>query len=97
MRVDLQKIDDLDVWLADPTNIWVGRDLGRKLKDVGFGNPFKIGTNGNRQQVIERYEKTCVPVIRMNKELLNRLHQAKQICCGCLVTEQCHGDLLLSL
>ena len=74
MRVDLQKIDDLDVWLADPTNNWVGRDLGRKLKDVGFGNPFKIGTNGNRQQVIERYKKTCVPAIRMNKELLNRLH-----------------------
>ena len=57
MCVDLQKIDDLEVWLAYPTNIWVGRDLGRKLKDVGFGNPFKIGTNGNRQQVFERYEK----------------------------------------
>ena len=96
VRTDLSQIPDIPAWLADPLNIWVGRGNGA-AEDVGFGNPFKIGRDGTREHVIDLYKKTCIPKIAKNDKLLHKLKNAKQILCGCMKNEPCHGDLLLEL
>ena len=67
------------------------------LKNIGFGNPFRIGVDGNRQEVIEKFKKMCVPILSQNVPLMNTLRSANSILCGCRIHEHCHIDLLLNL
>lgn len=59
-----------------------------------WGNPFKIGKDGTRQQVIEKYEE----YIRKNSELLQKLSflEGKKLGCYCS-PKPCHGDVLIKL
>lgn len=59
-----------------------------------WGNPFVIGTDGTREQVIEKYREW----ILQNKELMDRLHELKDKTLGCWCKPQrCHGDVLAQL
>jgi hypothetical protein len=70
-----------------PHDIYIGR--GSK-----WGNPFVIGIDGTRKQVIEKYEKW----IRTQEELLNSLHELDSKILGCWCSPlPCHGDVLLKL
>ena len=74
--------------------------IGRPSK---FGNPFRIGADGTRVQVIEKYRE----YIGDNVELLIALEElrGKRLGCWCVdepvdcVREhkQCHGEVLLEL
>ena len=95
-RTEFSKIPNIEQWLAVSSNVWVGRDMG-VLKNIGFGNPFRIGVDGNRQEVIEKFKKMCVPILSQNVPLMNTLRSANSILCGCRIHEHCHIDLLLNL
>ena len=62
--------------------------IGRGSK---WGNPFKIGEHGNREQVIKLYEEYL-----NNSRLLEDLKQlkGKNLVCFCS-PKSCHGDILL--
>lgn len=65
--------------------------IGRPSK---WGNPFTIGKDGTRQEVIKKYRKW----ILSNKELLACLHELKGKRLGCWChPEACHGDVLAEL
>lgn len=65
--------------------------IGRSSK---WGNPFKIGIDGNRLEVIEKYEK----YIRNNKKLLEDLSELEGKTLGCYCKPKlCHGDVLIKL
>ena len=65
--------------------------IGRGSK---WGNPFKIGKDGNRDEVIAKYEE----YIRNNTELLNALPELKNKVLGCFCRpKDCHGDVLIKL
>lgn len=71
----------------EPFDIYIGR--GSK-----WGNPFKIGKDGTREQVIEKYKF----MILMNDDLLNSLHELKGKTLGCWCKPKpCHGDVLKEL
>jgi len=59
-----------------------------------WGNPFKIGKDGNREEVVEKYEKW----IRNHPKLLKCLPElvGKRLGCWCK-PKVCHGDVLLKL
>jgi len=59
-----------------------------------WGNPFKIGRDGTRKEVIENYR-----IYIMNRpELLSRLHELKNKRLGCYCKPlSCHGDVLAEL
>lgn len=59
-----------------------------------WGNPFKIGRNGTRKDVIEQYREYI-----MNKPLLlKELPKLKGKTLGCFCKPlACHGDVLLEL
>ena len=59
-----------------------------------WGNPFRIGRDGNRDQVIKMYEVH----VRRRPDLLAALPElaGRRLGCHCK-PEACHGDVLLKL
>ena len=65
--------------------------IGRPSK---WGNPFVIGIDGNRNEVIKKY---CKYILRQ-KSLLKDLHELKGKKLGCFCKPLlCHGDVLIEL
>ena len=59
-----------------------------------WGNPFSIGKDGTRAEVIEKYEKW----IRTQPHLMRDLHQLKGKVLGCwCAPKNCHGNILVKL
>lgn len=72
----------------------VGYDvyIGRGSK---WGNPFKIGRDGNRGEVIDKYAEYLIAHPRLVVDALYEL-QDKRLACFC-APKPCHGDLLVGL
>lgn len=72
---------------AEGYDVYIGR--GSK-----WGNPFKIGIDGNREEVIEKYREW----ILTQSELIQSIHELENKILGCYCKpEACHGDVLLEL
>lgn len=70
-----------------PFDVYIGRPSV-------WGNPFEIGKDGSRIEVIEKYYK----YITENPGLLERLSELKGKILGCWCREAiCHGDVLVYL
>lgn len=73
--------------MKDKYDIYIGRPSK-------WGNPFSIGVDGTRDEVIIKYEA----YIRNKKELLDSLHELVGKVLGCYCApEACHGDILIKL
>lgn len=59
-----------------------------------WGNPFVIGKDGSRDDVISKFET----YIKARPELMAQLHKqaGKDLICWC-APERCHGDVLVRL
>jgi len=66
--------------------------VGRPSK---WGNPFKIGKDGTREEVIEKYFDYAVYSISINPQWLEEL-KGKDLVCWCAPLP-CHADVLLEL
>jgi hypothetical protein len=65
--------------------------IGRPSK---WGNPFVIGKDGTRKEVIVKYRK----YIMTRKDLLESLHELEGKRLGCFCAPMaCHGDVLVEL
>ena len=65
--------------------------IGRPSK---WGNPFEIGKDGTREEVIQKYRKW----ILKQPHLLNALDELKGKFLGCWCKPlPCHGDVLVEL
>jgi len=59
-----------------------------------WGNPFKIGIHGNRQEVIEKYEEH----IRSSPLLMAGLEHLQSRTLGCWCPpKHCHGEVIIKL
>ena len=71
----------------DRYDVYIGR--GSK-----WGNPFRIGRDGTRKEVIQMYEKW----LRRNKKLMNDIGELEDKILGCFCKPlPCHGDVLVKL
>ena len=65
--------------------------IGRPSK---WGNPFAIGRDGNREEVIAKYEEW----VKKQPHLMAALPELKGKVLGCWCAPQaCHGDVLAKL
>lgn len=71
-----------------PNSVYVGRPSD-------FGNPFAIGSSGNRNQVIERFKQLAENNDEFNKQIKKEL-KGKNLLCWC-TPEPCHADILLDI
>ncbi len=96
---------NLQEWMDDTNNIYVARagvvfiDKQRFPKcSSNFANPFKIGKDGTRDEVIQKYKTYIIKKLKddvfFQKELIRM--KGKNIGCWCF-PEPCHGDVLLEL
>lgn len=59
-----------------------------------WGNPFRIGVDGSRKEVIEKYRD----YLYNNDYLISRLNEIKGKRLGCYCKPKpCHGDVLIDL
>jgi hypothetical protein len=76
---EIAKKEKYDVYIGRPS-IW--------------GNPFVIGKDGDRNEVIRKYEK----YVRNNKTLQSKLIELDGKILGCWCSPlPCHGDVLIKL
>lgn len=66
--------------------------IGRPTK---WGNPFKIGVHGNREQVIEQYRQYLAAQPALVEAAKQEL-RGKDLLCWC-APHACHGDVLLEV
>jgi hypothetical protein len=72
-----------------PSNaIYIGRGSN-------WGNPFVIGKDGNRNEVIAKFRAYAEKMLKENPEWLVPL-EGKDVYCFCAPLA-CHGDVLASL
>ncbi len=73
------KKSDYDVYIGRPSE---------------FGNPFEIGKDGTRYEVIEKYKH----YVLSNPELLIKIKKLKGLRLGCWCYPlPCHGDAIIEL
>jgi hypothetical protein len=71
----------------EPFDVYIGRPSK-------WGNPFSIGKDGTREEVIAKYEEW----ILTQQHLLDALPELKDKTLGCWCSPQaCHGDVLIKL
>ena len=79
-------------------DVYIGRACyrgGWQLPKSKWANPYTIGKDGTREEVIRKYEKYI-----LNKpELLKDLSELKgrRIGCFCGEEDDCHGEILIRL
>jgi len=99
------KYNNLKEWMEDENNIYIGRGgvvfIDKKrfpTQSSQFANPYKIGKDGTRDEVINKYKnyiKNKVEEDDLFKNELMRL-KGKNLGCWCY-PEMCHGNVLLEL
>ena len=93
--------NNLEEWIANDNNFYIGRAgvifINKKrypTKQSVFANPYKIGKDGTRQEVIFKYKE----YLNNDKSLINKLISLKDKNLGCwCYPEYCHGNVLLEL
>ncbi len=74
--------------LIPPDAVYIGRPSK-------YGNPFKIGRDGTRIEVIAKYRDFVLRILRKDSHWLDDL-KGKDLFCWCKPLP-CHGDVLLEL
>ena len=106
---------NLKEWISDQSNVYIGRkgvvfiDGQRYPKqDSIWCNPFKIGRDGRREEVINKYKDYILNQLEGNVEMRKELKTLKNKNLGCwCVSSQfesypfrelvCHGQILINL
>ncbi len=99
------KYDNLKEWMQDNNNVYIGRggvvfvDNERYPKEKSvWSNPFKIGKDRNRDEVLDKYEKYIRDLLKKNSKLIEELLMLKGKNLGCwCVPNKCHGHILLKI
>lgn len=78
---------------ADETNVYIGRDTIRKNGE--WGNPFVIGKDGDRNEVVRKHAEWFLSQPELVEKAKKEL-KGKNLVCFC-APRSCHGDILLRI
>lgn len=95
---------NLKEWMEGENNLYIGRagvvfvkEGDKKFrwpkKDSKWHNPFKVGKDGTREEVIEKYAEYIME--KMTDDDFKEL-KGKTLGCWCS-PEPCHGDVLIDM
>jgi hypothetical protein len=74
-------------WKMPPNTVYVGRP-------TRWGNPFRIGIDGTREEVIEKYRKWLKEKLKNDPAFLEPL-RGKDLACWCPLNVPCHADIII--
>ena len=86
---------------SEECEVYIGRKKGEPNH---FGNPFQIGKDGSRQEVIRKFREWINGIAYQNVEperrqwILQNLHllEGKKLGCYCK-PQSCHGDVYVEI
>jgi hypothetical protein len=98
------KYNNLEEWINDDNNcygracvVFINKQRYPKHQSI-FANPYKIGKDGNREEVIIKYKEYIINKLNNDKSLIDELISLKGKNLGCrCYPEYCHGNVLLEL
>jgi hypothetical protein len=78
--------------INEPYDVYIGRNI--VYGDNKWGNPFRIGQDGTRKEVIEKYRTW----IWQQKDLLSEMLSldGKTLGCHCK-PKSCHGEVIIEV
>jgi len=77
-----------------PHDIYVGRAVAGRFKASKWANPFRIGRDGSREEVLQKF----AAYLDSRPDLLAALGELKDKRLGCWCAPlPCHGDVLARL
>lgn len=97
--------NNLKEWIDDKKNVYIGRKGvvfvdGKRFPEENsiFANPYKVGKDGTREVVIDKYKKYIEEKMKTDKTLVSELKllKGKNLGCWCY-PEKCHGNVLVEL
>jgi hypothetical protein len=97
--------NNLQEWMNDDNNVYIGRagvvfinnERYPKQSSI-FSNPFKIGRDGNRNEVLDKYKDYIIKKLDNDINFKNELMKLKNKNLGCWCSpDPCHGNILLDL
>ena len=97
--------NNLKEWMEKPNHVYIARKGvvfidGKRFpnQDSIWANPYKIGPDMTREQVIEKYKEYITNRLNTEPALKDELMKlnGKELGCWCS-PEPCHGDVLLEL
>lgn len=78
-------------------DVYIGRAMPGKAGSL-FANPFKIGADGTREEVIEKYETWLRERLNEEPDLVEELLKLDGKILGCwCAPKKCHGDVIVKL
>jgi hypothetical protein len=78
---------------STPYDVYIGR--AGKGKSGYFGNPFRLGSESERDAVIAKYRIWFYERIQNDIEFKNKIHQLKGLVLGCFCSPKlCHGHVI---
>lgn len=86
---------DLEDWLKNPNNIYIGRNNPYIKGAIGskYQNKYSVKKYG-RDKCLELYEQS----LRSNNILMNDIKELKGKTLGCWChPEKCHGDIIIKI
>tara|TARA_Y100000389_G_C17280313_1_gene422615 strand:+ start:92 stop:454 length:363 start_codon:yes stop_codon:yes gene_type:complete len=97
--------NNLSDWMDDQNNEYIGRHGVIFIEKQRFpkqpskwANPFKIGKDGDRDTVINKYKQYLKNKLDNDELLRHELLKLKNKKLGCwCYPEPCHGDVLIEL
>jgi hypothetical protein len=61
-----------------------------------WGNPYHIGADGNRDQVLKKYREYLAANPSLVEDAKKEL-RGKNLACWCKPSEDCHADILVKI
>ena len=90
-RVVNLKAETYDVYVGRASSLRIG--LPEKGWDGRFGNPFVIGRDGDRDEVVRKHKAWMWARLNKDREFLRRVLALEGKALGCFCSpERCHGD-----
>jgi len=74
-------------WRMPKNTVYVGRP-------TRWGNPFEIGKDGDREEVIKKYREWLRDKLKEDPNFLEPL-RGKDLACWCPLNKPCHVDVIL--
>lgn len=92
-----KKMDSTGYYPSIADYVYIGRN-NRIPGERDWGNPFVIGADGTRAQVIIKYRRWLLGRLRRSESLRRDLEALRGNVLGCYCKPlACHGDVLIEL
>jgi len=95
-RVVHVKKEKYDVYIGRSGAVLEPGMITQKVTYGYFGNPFRIGRDGTREEVIAKYKVWFYERLKTDPEFKTRIEALKGKTLGCFcVPEKCHGNVII--